>query len=92
MAQTQAGTPYYTSPEIWNGVPYDNKCDIWSLGCVMYECASLRPPFIASDFPALCKKVNLGYFDPVPAIYSQKMEDIIRSCMKLHFKERPSAA
>lgn len=36
MARTQTGTPYYTSPEVWNDRPYDSKCDIWSLGCVIY--------------------------------------------------------
>ena len=43
--QTQTGTPYYASPEVWNDKPYDSKCDIWSLGCVIYELASLCPPF-----------------------------------------------
>ena len=42
---TQTGTPYYLAPEVWKGEPYNNKCDIWSLGCVLYECANLEPPF-----------------------------------------------
>lgn len=36
FASTQAGTPFYTSPEIWNGQIYDGRCDIWSLGCLLY--------------------------------------------------------
>lgn len=36
MAYTQTGTPYYASPEVWNSKAYDNKCDVWSLGCVIY--------------------------------------------------------
>lgn len=39
--KTQTGTPYYVAPEIWKGEQYNNKCDIWSLGCVVYELASL---------------------------------------------------
>ena len=35
--QTQIGTPYYMSPEIWNNRPYDFSSDIWSLGCMIYE-------------------------------------------------------
>lgn len=35
-ASTQTGTPYYTSPEIWQGKKYTATCDIWSLGCVIY--------------------------------------------------------
>lgn len=39
LMQTQIGTPYYASPEVWRDQPYDSKCDIWSLGCVIYELA-----------------------------------------------------
>lgn len=49
LCQTQTGTPYYTSPEVWSDKPYDAKCDIWSLGCVIYEMAALHPPFLAND-------------------------------------------
>jgi len=40
LMQTQTGTPYYASPEVWQDKPYDAKCDLWSLGCVIYECAA----------------------------------------------------
>lgn len=35
LARTQIGTPYYFSPEICNGRPYNNKSDVWSLGVVL---------------------------------------------------------
>lgn len=47
LLSTQTGTPYYASPEVWKDRPYDNKSDIWSLGCVLYEMATLLPPFRA---------------------------------------------
>ena len=34
LAQTQTGTPYYASPEVWNDSPYDAQSDVWSLGCM----------------------------------------------------------
>lgn len=45
LLRTQTGTPYYASPEVWMDKPYDFKSDVWSLGCVLYEMAALRPPF-----------------------------------------------
>ena len=49
LAYTQTGTPYYASPEVWRDEPYGPKSDIWSLGCVVYEMVSLKPPFRAED-------------------------------------------
>ena len=57
LGNTQTGTPYYASPEVWNNSPYDCKSDIWSLGCILYEMLTLNPPFNADDFEGLYKKV-----------------------------------
>ena len=54
---TQTGTPYYASPEVWRDEPYGPKSDIWSLGCVLFEMSTLRPPFQASDMQTLHKAV-----------------------------------
>jgi NIMA (never in mitosis gene a)-related kinase len=45
LATTQTGTPYYSSPEIWDDVPYSYKSDMWSLGCLIYEMCALKVPF-----------------------------------------------
>ncbi len=42
LARTQIGTPYYLSPEICQQKPYNNKSDVWSLGCVLYEITTLK--------------------------------------------------
>ena len=44
-AHSKVGTPLYMSPEVLKGSGYDFKCDVWALGCVLYELAMLRSPF-----------------------------------------------
>ena len=62
LLYTQTGTPYYASPEVWQDKPYDKKSDIWSLGCVLYEIVTLKPPFRADDMKGLYRKVLKGIF------------------------------
>lgn len=53
------GTPCYISPELCEGKPYNQKSDIWALGCVLYELASLKRAFEA----AVCKMHILFFFN-----------------------------
>ncbi|XP_077782637.1 serine/threonine-protein kinase Nek5-like isoform X3 [Podarcis muralis] len=50
FARTCVGTPYYLSPEICENKPYNNKTDIWSLGCVLYELCTLKHPIMEEEF------------------------------------------
>lgn len=70
MAYTQTGTPYYASPEVWKDRPYGVKSDMWSLGCVAYEMAALRPPFTAQDLQGLYRKICAGQYPRIPIQYS----------------------
>lgn len=65
LSHTQAGTPYYASPEVWRDQPYDEKSDIWSLGCVLYELMALQTPFRGDSMLELYKKVIQGKVPPL---------------------------
>ena len=53
-AKTCIGTPFYLSPEVWENKPYNNKSDIWAMGCVLYELTTLRHAFEAGK-PTPCR-------------------------------------
>jgi NIMA (never in mitosis gene a)-related kinase 1/4/5 len=91
MNHTQTGTPYYASPEVWRDDPYDFKSDIWSLGCVLYEAAALKPPFQAEDMNSLYKKVIKGVTAPL-INYSTEFNSAVRSLLNLDPKKRPTAS
>ncbi|MER5760484.1 serine/threonine-protein kinase [Streptomyces sp. NPDC002082] len=47
------GTVDYMAPEQISGRPVDGRCDVYSLGCVVYETLAGGPPFVRDDAPAL---------------------------------------
>ncbi len=79
------GSPLYMSPEQCRGMPVDQRSDIYSLGCVMYECLCGEPPFIA-DNPV---QTILKHLHEEPQPLSQRgvanlpegLEKIIDTCL-----------
>eukprot|EP00192_Tetraselmis_astigmatica_P009346 CAMPEP_0117666422 /NCGR_PEP_ID=MMETSP0804-20121206/10368_1 /TAXON_ID=1074897 /ORGANISM="Tetraselmis astigmatica, Strain CCMP880" /LENGTH=850 /DNA_ID=CAMNT_0005473967 /DNA_START=656 /DNA_END=3208 /DNA_ORIENTATION=+ len=90
MAQTIVGTPYYMSPEILECKPYDFKSDIWSLGCVLVEMATLKHAFDASDMSGLVMKVLRGTVLPLPPHYSEQLSALANKLLSRSPRGRPS--
>lgn len=72
-------------------MPYNGKCDIWSLGCVLYELAALRLPFLAKDITELRKKILSGHYERIPSCFSEELESFIRMCLEVNSKDRLNA-
>lgn len=90
MLSTQTGTPYYASPEVWMDKPYNFKSDIWSLGCVLYEMITGKPPFLAKDMQGLYKAVTQGKVASLPYPYSKDLDYIVKLCLQVKPELRPS--
>jgi len=58
LGDVACGTPLYMAPERIRNCRYDERSDIWSLGCVIFELASLRHPFDSENEQELIMKIN----------------------------------
>jgi NIMA (never in mitosis gene a)-related kinase len=92
LCYTQTGTPYYASPEVWSEKPYDYKSDIWSVGCIIYELCTLKPPFRAQSLEHLFKCVVRGVYDSISSTYSKDLHHIISQLLQTDPKKRPSCS
>ncbi|XP_036965989.1 serine/threonine-protein kinase Nek5-like isoform X5 [Acanthopagrus latus] len=92
LARTCVGTPYYLSPEICESRPYNNKTDIWSLGCVLYELCTLRHPFEGSSLRQLVSKICRGRYNPVSTRYSYELRLLLSQLFKVNPRDRPSVS
>jgi len=92
FAHTMVGTPYYLSPEMCEEKPYNEKSDIWALGCVLYELCVQKHPFQAHSQGTLILKIIKGRYSPVSSFYSQELIEIVNLCLNRDYKKRPTAS
>ncbi|CAD8150243.1 unnamed protein product [Paramecium octaurelia] len=91
FARTMVGTPYYLSPEMCEEKPYNEKSDIWALGCVIYELCTFKHPFEANSQGALVLKIIRGRYEPIGQMYSSALGQLIDQCLQKDYRQRPDA-
>lgn len=84
LTMTSIGTLHFTAPEIMLGNPYNYKCDIWSLGVVLYLMLTFRFPFSdnQSSYLQYYQNVMNKDYPPLPEtvhpIYHKVMEAVLQ--------------
>ena len=91
LATTKTGSPLYTSPEVWENVPYDEKSDIWSLGILTYELCCLKVPFEADNINELCRKIKNQKVKSIPSSYSSSLLEMIKRMLEITPTKRITA-
>ncbi len=76
------GTPHYMSPEYLTGQGIDFRCDIWSLGVVLYELLTGELPFNAENMKSILYSIVND--DPIPP--SELNDDISRELERITLK------
>ncbi|XP_056656346.1 serine/threonine-protein kinase Nek10 isoform X7 [Monodelphis domestica] len=84
------GTIIYSCPEVLKSEPYGEKADIWAAGCILYQMATLNPPFYSTNMLSLATKIVEAVYEPVQeGIYSEKVTVIISRCLTPDAEARP---
>ena len=89
------GTPYYVAPEVLAGSGYSEKCDIWSLGVIMYILLSGYLPFFGntlSDIYAKITETEPSFDKPWWKDISDEAITLIKNWLKQSAKSRITAA
>ena len=90
MAKTSCGTPYFMSPEVVRGEPYNSKSDMWALGCVLYELATFAKPFDSNTVSGLYEQIKCKEFAPLPSDTDPVIRVIISTLLNKDPNKRPS--
>ncbi|XP_034146436.1 serine/threonine-protein kinase nekl-2-like isoform X2 [Esox lucius] len=80
----------YLGPEILKGGTYNNKSDIWSLGCVLYEMCMLQSAFHAESTVNLIPKILGSSYPSLPARFPPELRDLLRDIFQQDTSRRPS--
>ena len=88
-AHTFIGTPYYISPELCKDQPYNDKSDVWSLGCVLYELCTLNHPFEGGTQVEIYEKIMTQKFKAISNEYSNELKKMVDILLEKDERKRP---
>lgn len=88
---TILGTPLYMSPEILERRRYNEKSDIWSLGCTIYELATFNVPFEGSNINEIKIKTKTQKPKRINEKYSDDLWNFILKMLRYDIANRFSA-
>merc|ERR1712195_180488 len=89
------GTPHYVAPEVLSGENYHLKCDVWSVGVVVYVMLSGRTPFNGDSLAAIAREIRAGRYSfkfPEFEKVSPEGLDFVKTCLQVDPDLRPSMA
>ena len=89
-AHTYVGTLNYQAPELLKGGEYDNKVDIWALGCIIYELFTLKKCFDCEYPFGLMNNILKNYHGKIDQKYNIKWQELIDSLLVKNYEERPN--
>eukprot|EP01063_Lacrimia_lanifica_P021806 TRINITY_DN2937_c3_g2_i1.p1 TRINITY_DN2937_c3_g2~~TRINITY_DN2937_c3_g2_i1.p1 ORF type:complete len:433 (+),score=165.55 TRINITY_DN2937_c3_g2_i1:119-1417(+) len=90
LSKSLCGTPNYLSPELVTGRPYNNKADIWAMGCILYELVTQRFAFTGGTLQEIMTRIQCDQPAPIPTHYSEGLRSILSRMLCKEQAIRPS--
>lgn len=84
VTRTKLGSNLTMAPEVMQGLPYDFRADIWSIGVVFFQMLFGRFPIFARNPTALLEKARNGDYTFDGADVSDDSKDFLRRCLKFN--------
>lgn len=91
LAETLCGSPLYMAPEILRYERYDARADLWSVGTVLFEMVTGKPPFRANNHVELIRRIEAGedvIRFPRECIVSSEVKALVRGLLKKNPADR----
>ncbi|XP_073689492.1 uncharacterized protein [Garra rufa] len=90
--QTEENKPSYVAPEILNHKPYEEKTEIWGLGCLIYELCMLKCAFPATLTVETVQKILTSSYEALPETFSEDLRQLVGDILQLNPANRPSVS
>ena len=87
---THAGTQIIMAPEILNGEKYNNKCDLWSLGVIIFQLYAKKPPYTGQYDNVILNKIDKLGQSVLDIIKDEKLKDLLSKLLVKNPEKRIS--
>jgi serine/threonine-protein kinase len=85
---TIIGTPYYMSPQQARGDRVDHRSDIYSMGVILFEMTTGKPPFEGDHLTVLNKHIHEN--PPAPSSISRKIPEYLEAVIMKAMRKNPA--
>ena len=84
---TNAGTLTYMAPEILNGKEYNYKCDLWSIGIIIYRLKFVKSPFSGITENAIINNIK-NFKNKLINTGNKELDDLIQKLLEKNNEKR----
>ena len=90
FCNTTVGTMVYMAPEILKREKYNYKCDLWSLGVIIYRLKFIKSPFSGQSETALINFINKFNYNSIKKTGNKELDDLIQKLLEKNYEKRLS--